>query len=187
MAQIHVRKIIYYLAASADGFIARPDEDISWLHRPRIAGDYGMAAFYKTIDTVLMGRKTYAIGQKFGQDSYSGKKNFVFSRTSLAAQSPKVEYVNGDITEFAAGLRAQKGKHIWLVGGASLAASFLDCGQLDEIIIHVIPIFIGEGIPLLQPRHRLIPLKCLSTRRYSDGVVRLHFAVHRPKSTPPRR
>jgi dihydrofolate reductase len=177
-----MRKIIYYVATSADGFIARTDEDIAWLHRARTAGDYGMAAFYKSIDTVLVGRKTYDVGLKFGQDSYAGKKNFVFSRTPPVTQSPKMEYVAADIPSFANRLRKQKGKHIWLAGGANLAASFLDCDQLDELVLHVIPILIGEGIPLIQARHRSTPLKVLSSRTFSDGVVRIHYSVLRVKT-----
>jgi len=129
-----------------------------------------------------MGRKTYDLALSFGLDSYAGKKNYIFSRTPPAAHSPRVKYVSTGIARFAARLRAQKGKNIWLVGGADLAASFLDSGQLDELIIHVIPIFIGEGIPLIHPRHRSIRLKLLSTGAFPDGVVRLHYSVLRPKS-----
>ena len=76
-------------------------------------------------------------------------------------------------------IRRVKGKHIWLVGGSGIIASFLDRQQIDEFIIHVIPIFIGAGIPLIQPKHRDIDLRLLKVRRYSDGVVRLHYRVKR--------
>jgi len=173
------RKIVYYLAVSADGFIARPDGDVAWLDRPRTAGDYGMAAFYKTIDTVLMGRKTYELGLKLGQKGYAGKKNYVFSRTLRPTATARVQIVSGDVGELAWKLRSEEGKHIWLVGGADLAAAFLDAGQLDELVIHVIPTLIGEGIPLIQPRHRSVELTLLSTRTYRDGVLRLQYAVRR--------
>jgi dihydrofolate reductase len=172
-----VRKIIVYIAMSADGYIARPDGDVGWLDRPRIAGDYGMGAFYKSIDTVLMGRKTYDIARKLGQKAYPGKKNYVFSRTRRRSRTPNVEFLNGPVGDFARELRQAKGKDIWLVGGAQLTAAFLDEGQVDEFIIHVIPTLIGEGIPLLQPRHRTVPLTLLSCRSYPDGVVRLHYSV----------
>jgi len=87
-----------------------------------------------------------------------------------------VSIVSEDVTVFAA-LRLEKGKDIWLVGGAELVAAFLDSGQVDEFIIHVIPKMIGEGIPLVAPRHRDLRLKLLGTKRFSDGVVRLHYAV----------
>jgi dihydrofolate reductase len=173
------RKIVYYLAVSADGFIARTDGNVAWLDRPRTAGDYGMAAFYKTVDTVLMGRKTYEVGLTLGQKAYAGKKNYVFSRTLRPTAKARAEIVSGDVGELAWKLRSEEGKHIWLVGGAELAAAFLDAGQLDELIIHVIPTLIGDGIPLIQPRHRSVELTLLSTRTYRDGVLRLHYAVRR--------
>ena len=173
------RKIVVYVATSADGFIARPDGDVAWLDRPRPPGNYGMGAFYKTIDTVLMGRKTYELALKFGQEAYAGKKNYVFSRTLSTGAGSKVEVVSGDVGEFARRLRAVPGKDAWLVGGAGLTAAFLDTGQVDAFIIHVIPVLIGEGIPLVQPRHRSVPLKLESTRSYADGVVRLHYSVGR--------
>src|SRR5919199_6417069 len=74
-----VRKIIYYVATSADGYIARPDGDVSWLERPRPKGNYGMAAFHRSVDTVLMGRRTYEVARAFGHESHPGKKNYVFS------------------------------------------------------------------------------------------------------------
>ena len=173
------RKIVVYVATSADGFIARPDGDVAWLDRPRPRGDYGMGAFYETIDTVLMGRKTYELALKFGQEAYAGKKNYVFSRTLPAGAGAKVEVVGGDVGEFARRLRVVPGKDVWLVGGAGLTAAFLDAGQVDAFIIHVIPTLIGEGIPLVQPRHRLVPLRLESTRSYPDGVVRLHYSLGR--------
>jgi dihydrofolate reductase len=172
-----MRKIIYYGAASADGYIARPGGGVEWLDRPRPKGDYGMAAFYKSVDAVLMGRNTYDVARKFGQESYPGKQNYVFSHKRRRAAAPDVEFVNEPIDDFARRLRASKGKNIWLVGGAQLAASFLDAGHLDELVVHVIPVLIGEGIPLIQPRHRLLPLKLLNTRAHPDGVVRLHYSV----------
>ena len=173
------RSIVVYVATSADGLIARPDGDVAWLDRPRPPGNYGMGAFYKTIDTVLMGRKTYDLALKFGQESYEGKKNYVFSRTFPPGAKGKVEVVSGDVGAFARRLRAVPGKDVWLVGGADLTAAFLDAGEVDAFVIHVIPTLIGEGIPLAQPRRRAVALSLESTHSYPDGVVRLHYAVRR--------
>jgi dihydrofolate reductase len=143
-----------------------------------------MGAFYRSIDTCVLGRKTYDVSVKFGMaDGYAGKKNYVFSRTVSKAASPKVSVVSGDVHIFSERLRSEKGKHIWLVGGAELVAAFLDSGQVDEFIIHLIPTMIGEGIPLVAPRHRDVPLKLLTTKRFPDGVVRLHYAVLAKGST----
>ena len=175
-----MRKIIYYAATSADGYIARADGDVSWLDRPRPKGSYGMGAFFKSVDTVLMGRETYEVGRRFGQEGHPGKKNYVFTRKRLRTRAPNVEFVRGSIADFARRLRAEEGKDVWLMGGAALAASFLDEGQLDEFIIHVVPVLIGEGIPLVRPERRSTSLSLVSTRAYTDGVVRLHYSV------PPR-
>jgi dihydrofolate reductase len=181
-----MRKIIVYIATSADGFIARKDGAVDWLDRPRTAGDYGMGKFYKSIDTILWGRKTYDMilrFQKEGKDApdMSGIKNYAFSRRPPRKVARGFEFVKQPIKEFAESLRAKKGKDIWMMGGAGLIASFLDEGEIDEFIIHVIPTFIGEGIPLVAPRKRTVPLKLLSSKKFSDGVVRLHYQVEKEK------
>jgi dihydrofolate reductase len=181
------RKIIVYIATSADGYIARLDGTVEWLNRPRTAGDYGMGAFFKSIDTILWGRKTYDQALGFGKKGggFGSKiKNFVFTHRPPAKPDPAVEFVNKQVSDFARSLRATPGKGIWMMGGGGLIASFLDAGEIDEFIIHVIPTFIGEGIPLIAPRHRLVPLRLRSTRRYPDGVVRLHYAVERQAKAP---
>jgi len=186
-----MRKIIVYIATSADGFIARKDGAVDWLDRPRIKGDYGMGTFYKSIDTILWGRKTYDMVRRFqkeGKDApvnYRGIKNYAFSRHPPKKVARGFEFVNEPIKKFAKRLRVKKGKDIWMMGGAGLIASFLDEGEIDEFIIHVIPTLIGEGIPLVAPGHRTVPLKLLSIKKFSDGVVRLHYSlVKAGKSVP---
>ncbi len=178
------RKIIVSIATSADGFIARPDGSVDWLESPRFKGDYGMSAFYQSIDTILWGRKTYQMALRFQQEGIAGSafdtnvRNYVFTRTLPAAAAPAgVEFVSQPIKAFAAGLRARPGKDIWMMGGAGIIASFLDDGEIDEFIISIIPVMIGEGIPLIAPRHRTVPLKLLASKEFSDGVVKLHYAV----------
>ncbi len=182
------RKIIVYIATSADGFIARRDNSVDWLDRPRPPGDYGMGAFFKTIDTILWGSKTYAVGLEMNAgdlSAYGPKiKNYVFTHHPPKSTPPGVEFVNEPIGEFGKRLRASPGKDIWMMGGGGIIASFLDAGEIDEFIIHVIPTFIGEGIPLIAPKNRDVPLKLLSVRDYPDGVVRLHYAVERLVEKP---
>jgi dihydrofolate reductase len=139
-----------------------------------------MSIFYRSIDTCVLGRKTYDLVVSFGMAAgYAGKKNYVFSRTLSKAASPKVSVISEDVHVFCERLRSEKGKDIWLVGGAELVAPFLDSGQVDEFIIHVIPKMIGEGIPLVAARHRDLGLKLLATRTFPDGVVKLHYTVRR--------
>ncbi|HEY3839019.1 MAG TPA: dihydrofolate reductase family protein [Bryobacteraceae bacterium] len=175
------RKIIVYIATSADGYIARPDGDFSWLDRKPVKGNYGMAKFYRKLDTVIMGRKTYEIGIKMGQAGYPDLHNYVFTRKPKPNPAPNIEFVTEDVTSFAKRLRRTRGKHIWLVGGGEVIGAFLDAGEVDEFSIHVIPVLIGEGIPLIQPRHRHVELTLVKARRYSDGVVRLHYKVSRSR------
>lgn len=172
------RKIIVYIATSADGYIARSDGSIDWLNRPRPDGNYDMGAFSRSIDTILWGRKTYEMALGMAGANFDPKvKNYVFSHQPPKEQAPGIEFVNEPIVDFAERLCGEPGKHIWMMGGAGIIASFLDAGSIHEFIIHVIPIFIGEGIPLIAPAHRSIPLELLASRRYSDGVVRLHYRV----------
>jgi dihydrofolate reductase len=177
------RKIIVYIATSADGCIARPDGSVDWLDRPQTAGDCGMRAFYRSIDTILWGRKTYEMAIEFQKQGVKGAgfdtkvKNLIFSRRPPRSNPPPVEFVTEPLSMFAKRLRRTPGKNIWMMGGAGLIGSFLDAGQIDEFIIHVVPTLIGDGIPLIAPRTRTVPLTLRSCRPYSDGVVRLHYAV----------
>jgi len=173
------RKIIVNLATSADGYIARPDDDIDWLtSRPAPKGFYGMGTFTKSIDAKVIGRKTYDISVELGARFDSKTPHYVFSRQAPpAVVPPGVEFVRGSIAEFARRLKSQPGKNIWMMGGGDLIASFLDEGAIDEFIISMVPVFIGDGIPLLARRHRHVPLRLLAAKPFPDGVVQLHYRV----------
>ncbi len=173
------RKIIVHIATSADGYIARADGDLEWLtSRPAPEGFYGMSAFMRSIDTKLLGRKTYEaslrLGAKFGEDG----RTIVFSRGAPPAELPAgVEFVNGPIGAVVSQLRERPGKDIWLMGGGELIGSFLDEGAIDEFIISVAPVFIGDGIPLIARRHRHVPLDLRHVERFDDGLVQLHYRL----------
>jgi dihydrofolate reductase len=180
------RKIIVYIATSADGYIARPDGDVEWLNRRPRTVDYGMRAFYRTIDTILWGRKTYDwVLHYYKEKGMTGEMfdtklaNYVFSKNPPKQETPGVKFVSEPVKAFAQRLRATPGKHIWMMGGGGLIASFLDAGEIDEFDIHIIPTFIGEGIRLVAPRHRDVPLRLRSARPYPDGVVRVRYEVAR--------
>ena len=180
------RKIIVYIATSADGYIARPDGDIEWLNRRPHTVDYGMKAFYSTIDTVLWGRKTYDWGLAYYKKKGTKNKmfdtklaNYVFSRKPTKRAVPGAEFVSEPVKAFAQRLRSTPGKHIWMMGGGELIASFLDANEIDEFHIHVIPTLIGEGIPLIAPRYRDVALRLRSARKYPDDVIRLRYDVAR--------
>ncbi len=174
------RKIIVHIATSVDGYIARPDGDVAWLDRPMPKDNYGLDRFFKSIDTILWGRKTYTKGLEMGMEPmqfFKGFQNYVFSRQPQGQAQAGFHFVSEPVKPFAQELRAKRGKNIWMMGGGEIIASFLDEGEIDEFSITVIPVLIGEGIPLIQPRHRSIPLKLLSTKKFPDGVVSLHYQV----------
>jgi dihydrofolate reductase len=180
-----LRKIIVYIATSADVYIARPDGDIEWLNR-RPQTDYGMKAFYRTIDTVLWGRKTYDWGLAFLRKTGSQGglfdtrlANYVFTHNHSGRIAAGAEFIAEPVKDFARRLRAKPGKDIWMMGGGELIAAFLDAGEIDEFDIHVIPTFIGDGIPLIAPRHQDVELDLKAAKKYPDGAVRLRYAVVR--------
>jgi len=183
------RKIIAYIATSADGFIARADGSFDWLDRPSPRGNYGIGKFFASVDTILWGRKTYDQALTRGGVSQFGMKvkNYVFTHRPPKSPAADVEFVNEPIGPFAKRLRKQPGKDIWMMGGGGIIASFLDAGQIDEFSIHVIPVFIGEGVPLIAPARRTVPLKLLSTCRFQDGVVHLNYAVGQVSDLPSTR
>ena len=183
---VATRKIIVHIATSADGFIARRDGSVDWLDSPHLKGDYGLGAFYKSIDTILWGRKTYDMALDFQKKGVAGSafdttvKNYVFSRSPLQSPAPAgVELVTEPIKSFATRLRNTNGKDVWMMGGGGIIASFLDEGEIDEFVIHVIPTFIGEGIPLIAPSRRTLLLNLISCTKFPDGVVELHYALNK--------
>ncbi|HEY2153163.1 MAG TPA: dihydrofolate reductase family protein [Vicinamibacterales bacterium] len=173
------RNIIVNIAMSADGFVARTDGNLDWLtSRPAPKGFYGLTAFARSIDVKFLGRKTFDLSVKMGAHFSTGDVHYIFSRSPAPASVPAgCEFVNEPITGFARRLRQQAGKNIWLMGGGDIIGAFLDAEAIGEFIISVVPIFIGEGVPLIAPRHRNVPLRLRSSQQFPDGVVQLHYDV----------
>ncbi len=135
----------------------------------------------KSVDTLLMGRETYEAGLRLGGTFDPKRKTYVFSHKEPPANVPRgVEFVSGDVSEFVGRLRERNGKDIWLMGGGELIASFLDAGAIDEFVVSVVPVFIGDGIPLIARRSRHAALELLSTERFEDGLVQLRYRVTGP-------
>lgn len=173
------RRVIVHIGTSADGYIARPDGDLDWLtSRPAPPGFYGMDAFMKKVDAKVLGRKTYEMSLRLGAKFDVKSPTYVFSRHTPAGRLPAgVEFVNGDIAAFVRRLQEMPGKDIWLMGGGEVIASFLDAGAIDEFVISMAPVFIGDGIPLIARRHRHTPLVLQTTERFEDGLVQLHYRL----------
>jgi len=176
------RNVVVNIATSADGYIARPDGDLEWLtSRPAPEGFYGLNAFMKSVDTKVLGRKTYELSLRMGAAFDSKSRYVVFSRHVPPTDAPSgVEFVNGPIGPFVDSLREQPGKDIWLMGGGEIIASFLDEQAIDEFVISLVPVFIGDGIPLIARRHRHTPLDLHSVEQFEDGLVQLRYHVRHP-------
>jgi dihydrofolate reductase len=178
------RKVVVHIATSADGYIARPDGDLDWLtSRPAPEGFYGMNAFMTTVDTKVLGRKTYEMSLRLGAKFDSKSRHIVFTRHGQPPDVPSgVEFVSEAIGPFVSRLRTQPGKDIWLMGGGEIIASFLDEGAIDEFVISVAPVFIGDGIPLIARRHRHVPLHLRSIERFDDGLVQVRYTLRNGQS-----
>jgi len=171
------------IATSADGYVARPDGNLDWLtERPAPKGFYGLPEFERSTDAKILGRKTFDRSLQMGARFSAGALHYVFSRRPPPASVPEgVNFVTESIGAFAERIRTQAGKNVWMMGGGEIIGSFLDEAAIDEFIITVIPTFIGEGIPLLAPKHREVPLRLLGEQPFPDGVVKLHYEVQRSR------
>jgi dihydrofolate reductase len=144
------RKVILYIAATLDGFIASTDGGVSFLDKYNdklIDFKYAYDMFIKNIDTVIMGNTTYEQVKTFGPWPYDEMTNYVFSRSKKEIEHGIV--VDNSI-ELVKKLKNKTGKDIWLVGGASLTKTFLDSNLIDEIMLFIMPETIGDGIKLFQ-------------------------------------
>ncbi len=179
------RKIIVNIATSADGYIARTDGSLDWLtRRPAPKGFYGLPKFSRSIDAKILGRKTFDLSVKMSANFNANDLHYVFSRQPPPVSLPAgVQFVAEPIRGFAERLRKQTGKNIWMMGGGEIIGSFLDEHAIDQFIITIVPTFIGEGIPLIAPRHRHreVPLRLVSLKQFPDGVVQLHYNVQQPR------
>ncbi|WP_317956834.1 dihydrofolate reductase family protein [Paenibacillus chitinolyticus] len=159
-----------------DGYIARENGAIDWLYEVEGEGDNGYSDFYETIDTVLMGNKTYEHTFELAdQFPYPDKKCYVFTR-SEREPSPYVTFISGDIPEFIENLKDREGSKIWIVGGAEILDVLLKGDLVDEYIITIVPTILGKGIPLFKNDNPEKKLLLAMTKRYGQ-MIQLHYTV----------
>jgi dihydrofolate reductase len=169
-----MRKIVLGLGISLDGYIARPDGTLDFLFMPK---DYSMAPFFATVDTALMGRKTLDAALKMGGGDFSGSSmaTYVFSRSLPAGKRDGVIFTHQSPTVLVRQLRKSKGKNIWLMGGGELARDFLKADLVDELYIGMVPVLIGEGIPLFPPVFPQREFSLMENKTYSKGLIALKY------------
>jgi dihydrofolate reductase len=172
-----MRKVTFGGANSLDNFLARPDHAVDWL----MWGDEAAAVtadYWKTIDTVLMGRKTYEVALRSGQDGgYPGVTTYVFSRTLPAGPRGRVTIVSADVVDFVRDLKGQGGKDICLMGGGELARPLFEAGLIDEVGFNIHPVLLGSGIPAFHPMSRQIDLELRECRALKNGCVLVSYRV----------
>lgn len=167
-------KVVLNIALSLDGFIACPNEEIDWLFHDQ---DYGLKEFYSRIDTTLMGRKTYVLMMKMGGNPYPQIRNYVFSRDRTRKNDGENVFISENIPGFVQELKAASRKDIWVLGGGEIASVFLDLHLIDEMILSIHPIILGDGIPLFHRTDKRLDFRLTDCRTYSSGLVELYYEI----------
>jgi len=170
------RKVILYIAMSLDGYIAKSDDDISFLSIVEQKGqDYGYAEFVKNVDTVIWGRRTYDQILSFGIPfPHPDKKVFVITRTAKPKKA-NVTFYSDSLKNLIENLKAQNGKNIYVDGGADIVNELMKQNLIDELIISIIPVLLGCGKPLFQQGRPENSLSLLSSIQYDKGLMQLHY------------
>ena len=168
--------VILYIAVSLDGYIARVDGGVDWLNGFTMPGeDYGYAAFYKSVDCIVMGSRTYQQVLDFGDWPYPGKMSIVFTHRESRTDREDIEFSSGDVELILQNIKARGYDSIWLLGGGYLVRAFMTKGLVDEYIISIIPLILGEGIALFNPVKLEERLEFVEALTFPDGLVQLHY------------
>ncbi len=168
-----------FIALSLDGFIARPDGRLDWLPQPEEGEDFGYTRFIETVDTVIMGRKTFEQVLTFPEYPYPNLRMVVLSSrpwTCPPHLSGAVQVMQGDPVEIVRILEEQGASHAYVDGGETIRR-FLRAGLIRDLILTHIPILLGDGIPLFGSLSKDFPLEHISTRVYPNGLVQSHYRV----------
>lgn len=174
-----MRKVTFGGANSLDNYLARPDHAVDWLLWGDEAAEI-MSAFWKTIDTVVMGRKTFEMALRASGDAggaYPGVESYVFSRTIEHDRVGGATIVHGDAAEFVRDLKSREGEDICVMGGGELARSLFEADLIDEIGFNIHPVLLGSGIPLFHPMSRQIDLELVECRPFANGCVCVFYRV----------
>jgi len=173
-----MRKVVFGGANSLDNYFARKDDAVDWLLWSDEVGKI-MADYFKTFDTIVMGRRTYevAIASGHGGGSYGGMKTYVFSRTLKPRSTKALEITSEDVADVVGRLKQQEGKDICIMGGGLLAKSLFEADLIDEIGFNIHPVLLGSGIPLFYEMNRQIDLELIDCRTLKTGCVLVTYRV----------
>lgn len=170
------RKVVLYIATSLDGYIAKPNDDLDFLSIVEQEGeDYGYADFVKTVDAVIVGRKTYdkviSMGFEF---PHVDKDAYIVTRTPKPTIG-SVKFYTGNLKSLVDRLKSENGKNIYCDGGAEIVNELLKNDLIDEFIISVIPILVGNGTKLFKDGRPELKLQLVSTKQFDKGLTQLHY------------
>jgi dihydrofolate reductase len=170
------RKLILYIAMSLDGFIAGPNDDLSFLNIVQQEGeDYGYRDFIQTIDTVILGRRTYDwVLTQVTEFPHAVKETFVITRTARPGKG-RTKFYTGSLKDLILQLRDQAGKDIFCDGGAEVVNELLKESLIDEFYISIIPILLGDGVRLFKEGLPVKLLKLVNSNSFEKGLVQLHY------------
>jgi dihydrofolate reductase len=178
-----MRSVVLSAGMSLDGYIARTNGAVDFLVMPE---DYSMASFFTTIDTAIMGRKTFdaslALDRKQALTMASQMETYVFSRSEPAGKRNGVTYVSESPATLVGRLRQRPGKNIFLMGGGELARSFLQADLVDELLLGIVPVLLGEGIPLFPSSFTQRDFTLVENRAFLEGLTVLTYSRTRPAS-----
>jgi dihydrofolate reductase len=176
---INNRKLILYISMSLDGYIATEDNGLDFLSPMEQENeDYGYREFTETVDTVIIGRKSYDKVLEMGYEyPHRDKEVYIITHTERPASGSFLFYT-GNLPELVRELKLREGKNIYCDGGAEIANILMNENLIDEYIISVIPTLLGSGIPLFKPGRPEQKLNLISSKQFEKGLVQLKFEIN---------
>ncbi len=176
------RQVILYIAMSLDGYIATQDDDLSFLDAVAQDGqDYGYGEFIQSVDTVIVGRRTYDKVRALGVEAPHSDKNCYVITRAPQAQVGSTQFHTGDLVALIHQCKAEPGQSIFVDGGAEVVHQLMAHQLIDQFIISIVPVLLGSGIALFKPGRPTTPLQLLRSTAFDSGLVQLHYATQHPK------
>ena len=172
-----MRKVVFGGANSLDNYFARKDDSVDWLMFSDEVSQI-MADYFKTFDTIVMGRRTYEVAVASGHGgSYGGMKTYIFSRTLKPRSTKKLEITSEDVAEVVGRLKQEEGKDICVMGGGLLAKALFEADLIDEIGFNIHPVLLGSGIPLFHEMSHQVDLELIDCKTLKNGCVLVTYKV----------